>query len=56
MAETHIEELIKVLPSLTDKELTRLFNAVLQQGTERKLPWASQEKSGTILAGHSRET
>jgi hypothetical protein len=51
MAETSIEELIKPAFSVTDEEL-----ASLQEGTKRKLPWASQKKSGTILAGHRRGT
>jgi hypothetical protein len=56
MAETSIEELIKAVVSVTDEELGRLYKALLQEGTKRKLPWASQKKSGTILAGHRRGT
>jgi hypothetical protein len=47
-----ISELLKSLETLSSEDLGRLYKAVLQEGTKRKLPWASQEKSGTILAGH----
>jgi len=47
-----ISELLKSLEALSSEDLGRLYKAVLQEGTKRKLPWASQEKSGTILAGH----
>jgi hypothetical protein len=47
-----ISEMLKSLEALSSEDLGRLYKAVLQEGTKRKLPWASQEKSGTILAGH----
>ena len=57
MAETRkMSELLKSLESLSSEDLGRLFKAVLQEGTKRKLPWTSQKKSGTILAGHSKDT
>ncbi len=51
-----MSELLKSLESLSSEDLGRLFKAVLQEGTKRKLPWTSQKKSGTILAGHSKDT
>jgi len=57
MAESRkMSELLKSLESLSSEDLGRLYNAVLQEGTKRKLPWTAQKKSGTILAGHSRGT